>query len=796
MIEPLYSKMFGLEGKYSKEGGELQSESGDDLVKLISQSVKKIQRSLSTKQTTQDHTLDQDALLLPMFEQVQKVIHYLFDYGLLYLKSGIWYIKSQKQIDDYLDNLGKEAISTSLKTTIISTINRRKAQVVEWNIVPQKYIEMLNIKNFGDEHISQRICPIVVDLENKKIIFAQKTTLKNIDHFSYKQKESIVAASMQQVSTFLPSQKIRFSKLLEHETTKETSSLSLIHIPLFTIDTKSLTKREQSRIKSVSYNEFKKVQSTFSPQFGKQVIAQIEEKYNSKKSTKSIIIGTNNLTKIAFLKQFLTFPGIELVSLGLEKHSLEINEFGYNEIDNARLKAFSYFEKTHIPSVGMDIGLRLIGIPDTLQPNTHVKRVAGVCEGDTDDIMYKKMIIYYKDIIKKYSKSDKIEAKLGYGFSLFDGYEYTDSLIHQRVILSSVPHKKKITTMPLLSLIIDPVSGKYYFDLTTQELNNFYSQFSKFKEKIFFHVYNDDTAGRTTHTITTLEYDELMFQQKTQLTGEYHPTQQYVFHPIRGDLIPVINRKNMDELLDDETGKKNVICTYSMKDIRISTLDNDVDYPCIPLGYFDIKYGENEIHKIILCVSSQSKTLLGNMDYLDSHIMEEYVMGESVTHQQRIKYTKEIWEQNKQDPHCLVLLIDFSTGVHLQLISTNGILTFEDITNCMNEYQPHLYIQQHIQKYGYFTHENNDNFKIKKTSIESQNHTSILHDSGIQWQYIRNEIGQKIGERELATIDPMVYRSIANSLLFFQRKPLQYRIQSVPDFIYFEIMRRLLTEIS
>jgi XTP/dITP diphosphohydrolase len=796
MIKPLYSKMFGLKKTHSSKVSSLQPENRAEVTEMISKSIKNIVRTQSIKKTP--HKLAQELQLLPMFEQVQKVIHHLFDFGLIYVKDRIWYIKTQKQVDDYLDNLDKVTIPISLKTQIISTINRRKAEIVEWNVVPQKYIEHLKIDKQNNGHIPQSIFPIVLDLETQKMILAKGDVLRNKTHFTYTQKESIVTASLQQVSTFLPIQKITFSKLLDHILTKTSTSAELIHLPLFTIDTKSLTKREKNNITLVSFHEFKKAQSIFSPQTGRQIITKLEDKSNPKTSVKSIIIGTNNLTKITLLKQFLTSPGIELATLNTQNHSLEINEFGYNEIDNARLKAFSYFEKTHIPSIGMDIGLRFKGVPDAFQPNTHVKRVAGVHEGDTDKILYKKMITYYTSMIKKYSKIGQINAEIGYGFSLFDGYKYTDSLIYQSIILSALPHKKKIITMPLLSLIIDPKSGKYYFDLNTHEMNEFYSQFSEFREKIFFQMYQADSQDKSPQSIKTLEYDDLTFQQKHHLTGDFQLIQQgqkYVFHPTQGKIIPLIQNTIIVDSLYHQVEHEGFVNTYSVQDLTISTLDNSIDYPCIPLGYFDTKYGEHEIHKIILCVSSQSQTLLGMMNYLHASSIEEYIMGDEITPEQRLNYAKEIWEQNNQDPHCLVLLIDYKANSHLHLISTNGILTFENKVNCEDNFQPQLHIQQHIQQYGYFTHENKDSFKIKKTTIESQNHTTILHESGIQWQHIRNEIGQKIGERELASIDPLAYKIIANTLLLLQGKPIKEPILDVQDFVYFEIMRKLLGEI-
>ena len=57
--------------------------------------------------------------------------------------------------------------------------------------------------------------------------------------------------------------------------------------------------------------------------------------------------------------------------------NIKVEEIGKNAIENAYIKAKSYYEVAHIPTIGMDNCLFIEELSEEEQPGTHVRRVKG-----------------------------------------------------------------------------------------------------------------------------------------------------------------------------------------------------------------------------------------------------------------------------------------------------------------------------------------------------------------------------------------------------------------------------------
>ncbi len=68
---------------------------------------------------------------------------------------------------------------------------------------------------------------------------------------------------------------------------------------------------------------------------------------------------------------------------------------GKNAIENACIKAKTYYDITKMPTIGMDNNLFIEELPEEKQPGTHVRRING--KYLTDD----EMIEYYTKLVKR-----------------------------------------------------------------------------------------------------------------------------------------------------------------------------------------------------------------------------------------------------------------------------------------------------------------------------------------------------------------------------------------------------------
>ncbi len=134
-----------------------------------------------------------------------------------------------------------------------------------------------------------------------------------------------------------------------------------------------------------------------------------------------VVFATGNQSKVKRFRDGLLEKGIELLSLKDIDLDLDVLENGSTAIENAFIKARACFEKTHMPSIGMDDTLYMEGVLEDLQPGLFVRRVGGKSLTDEE------MIEHYSNLVKKYGVDGKINCKWIYGMAVIneDGEEAT-----------------------------------------------------------------------------------------------------------------------------------------------------------------------------------------------------------------------------------------------------------------------------------------------------------------------------------------------------------------------------------
>lgn len=175
-----------------------------------------------------------------------------------------------------------------------------------------------------------------------------------------------------------------------------------------------------------------------------------------------VLFATKNPAKIKKFLEELNKRGIEVITIGDLDFELQIEENGKDAIENAYLKAIAYYEKTKIPTIGMDNNLFIEDLPEEKQPGTYVRRVNG--KTLTDD----EMIEYYTQLVK--DNGGKLVAKWVYGIVICKdekNYQYTWS--KENFYFVDKPCEKRNLGYPLDSITIIPEYNKYLVELTQEE---------------------------------------------------------------------------------------------------------------------------------------------------------------------------------------------------------------------------------------------------------------------------------------------------------------------------------------
>jgi 8-oxo-dGTP diphosphatase len=140
----------------------------------------------------------------------------------------------------------------------------------------------------------------------------------------------------------------------------------------------------------------------------------------------------------------------------------KIDESGKNPLENAIIKAKSYFEVLQIPLFSCDSGLYFDELSENEQPGTHIRRVN---EKELND---NEMIEHYSKIAK--SHGGRLMGKYKNAICLIidekNIFSSMDSSLEiEPFYLVDKPHKKIVEGFPLDALSVDIKTEKYFQDL-------------------------------------------------------------------------------------------------------------------------------------------------------------------------------------------------------------------------------------------------------------------------------------------------------------------------------------------
>ena len=134
-----------------------------------------------------------------------------------------------------------------------------------------------------------------------------------------------------------------------------------------------------------------------------------------------VLFATTNPAKVKKYKDLLAEKGIELITIKDLDFKLPIDENGKNAIENAYIKAKTYYDKTKIPTIGMDNNLFIEELAEEKADSLTVVKVNVDDSPETAgafSIMSIPTVILFKDgqVVDKlvgYTTKENLIAKFG-----------------------------------------------------------------------------------------------------------------------------------------------------------------------------------------------------------------------------------------------------------------------------------------------------------------------------------------------------------------------------------------------
>lgn len=180
---------------------------------------------------------------------------------------------------------------------------------------------------------------------------------------------------------------------------------------------------------------------------------------------KQILLGTTNQAKILMIRTALEPLAVNTLTLQDLKITLTVDEDGRSTKENAEKKARAYFDAANIPVLTNDGGLHIEKFPKGQQPGTFVRRIQGATNP----------VVTEEEIVRHYQS--ELQKVGGESLATWEG-SIALALSNQKVVAHTFSFQTIMTSRrqgiissgsPLDVLTIEPVSGKYYAEMTWEE---------------------------------------------------------------------------------------------------------------------------------------------------------------------------------------------------------------------------------------------------------------------------------------------------------------------------------------
>jgi len=177
-----------------------------------------------------------------------------------------------------------------------------------------------------------------------------------------------------------------------------------------------------------------------------------------------ILLGTANPAKVSIVRAALAPLPVEILTPADLSIRVDVQEGGRSTAENAETKARAYFAAACLPTLAIDGGLHIEGLPEDRQPGVFVRRIQGY-ERDATDA---EVLDYYARELAKLGGETVGIWEGSIALVVSDEQVYADTFTFQATLTSK--RKGGVTPgAPLDALTIDPATGRYYSEMTWQE---------------------------------------------------------------------------------------------------------------------------------------------------------------------------------------------------------------------------------------------------------------------------------------------------------------------------------------
>ncbi|CVH76347.1 Non-canonical purine NTP pyrophosphatase [Clostridiales bacterium CHKCI006] len=175
------------------------------------------------------------------------------------------------------------------------------------------------------------------------------------------------------------------------------------------------------------------------------------------------LFATTNKAKIRYYATKLRERGIEVITLEDLNITCDVDETGKDPVENAIIKARAYYELSGVPTIALDDGLFLEGVPAHIQPGTHVRRVNGKRLND------KEMIDYYIGLVNQYGDNGALKGYFLKGVAIVDQNSVSTFDYKAKRCFTNKQSQVIDEGYPLASIQIISPFNKFKSELTEEE---------------------------------------------------------------------------------------------------------------------------------------------------------------------------------------------------------------------------------------------------------------------------------------------------------------------------------------
>lgn len=179
---------------------------------------------------------------------------------------------------------------------------------------------------------------------------------------------------------------------------------------------------------------------------------------------KELFLGTTNPAKVHIVRAAVESLPVKIVTPGDLGLQVDVQEDRRSTAENAERKARAYFAEVRMPTLAIDGGLHIEGLPGEKQPGVFVRRIQHREQDATD-----------AEVLDHYAW--ELAGLGGEAVGIWqgslvliigDGQVYGDTFTFKTWLTAR--RKGGVTPgVPLDALTIDPATGRYFSELTWQE---------------------------------------------------------------------------------------------------------------------------------------------------------------------------------------------------------------------------------------------------------------------------------------------------------------------------------------